>query len=593
MCTGRVRRTAWLVLSVVGLVHFPSAFAQTGAPPSPKKAATPVPQQRSLSDSLPADVKNEYEAGKILFEDGDYATALLKFQDAYARTTDARLLWNVGACLKNLRHYAKAIEILRTYLADTSGKLTPQDRQDATDLMGAIEPFTTSVTFKVSEDGAALWLDDAPIGSSPLPQSVLVDLGARRLRVQKDGFRLVDKEIAVGGVKDAVVEVVLEKSGGHLELVVASDATVVLDDKSVGQGPLIRLDLSVGGHALRITAPAMHPYQGDVTIEDGQTRTLAIKLEPDVAQSSELRIAAGCRDPAVRVPNEGLTVYLDNSPISASPLGVRTRSTASGESPAYVPFTVSPGSHLVTVRFPECEALSATATTPAGSGATIEGVLPPVHPWFNGSPAGSPNGWRVSAGFAWTTVKFDSFQNFFGGRAVPSRVDLSLAGLSTTFGLEGRWVTLLVDGRYMWGSTTGSIPTVNESGPRPTLESFSENASIHQVDGGVRIGARVPLYVAALSFGPGANLGGYSLSSTHYGRSAVQAGGGAWAAIDAKFLCDFGVEAGGGYYAVVYGGQGGDVDATTATSFFIHAEYEPNQLCERKVAGMYQLGQAQ
>jgi hypothetical protein len=572
----------------------PAAVAQTAkAPPkkAPAAAAVPAaPAPRSLADVLPRDMKNEYEAGKILFEDRDYTTALLKFQDIYSKTKETRLLWNMAACLKNLRHYAKALDVLRQYV-EAGDKLTPQELKDARDVMGAIEPFTTSVTFKVSEADAELFLDDESIGRSPLTQALVLDIGMRHLRVRKAGFRAVDKEIAIGGTKDATSDVTLEKSGGHLELAVAQDASVTLDDKPVGQGPLLRLDLSVGGHALVISAPKMHPYQGDVTIEDGQTRTLAIKLEPDAEQFAELRVAVGCRDPLVRTPNEGLTVYLDNSAISASPLGLRMRSTESGEVPAYIPFTVSPGKHQVTVRFPACEALSADVTAPPQQPGTVEGVLPPLNPFLNGSPAGSPNGLRVSAGFAQTSVRFKSFENFLPGTSASPSTDVTagMAGMSATLGLQGRWTTFLLDARYARGTTAGSTPATTGNGAHVNL---SENGDVDQLDIVVRFGFRIPLDFGALSFGPSANMGRFEfVPDVGNNQSSLEGGGGFWGALDAQPLCDFGVQVGGGYSVVAYASSasGSGVNPDGATSLFVHAVYEPNTLCERKRAGMYQL----
>ncbi len=592
----RARRSAIVVGIMFACCQSSSATAQTAkAPPKKAPAVAPAapaaPAPRSLADVLPPDLKNEYEAGKVLFEDRDYTTALLKFQDIYGKTKETRLLWNIAACLKNLRHYAKALDALRQFI-DRGDKLAPQELKDARDVMGAIEPFTTSVTFKVSEADAEVSLDDEMIGRSPLPQALVLDIGMRRLRAKKAGFRLFDKEIAIGGAKDATVDVTLEKSGGHLELAVAQDASVTLDDKPVGQGPLLRLDLSVGGHALVISAPKMHPYQGDVTIEDGQTRTLAIKLEPDAEQFAELRVAVGCRDPAVRTPNEGLTVYLDNSTISASPLGLRMRSTESGEVPAYIPFTVSPGKHAVTVRFPACEAISTEATAPPQQPATVEGVLPPLNPFLNGSPAGSPNGFWVSAGFAQTTVRFKDFQNFLPGTSGSPSSDVSVGfdGMSATVGLLGRWTTFLLDARYVRGSTQGTVSATTGSSSHSAVVNLSENAQVNQLDVGLRFGFRIPLYFGAISFGPAANVGHFQfVPDVGSNQGSVEGGGGFWGAIDAQPLCDFGLQVGGGYSFVGYANSGSGVDADGATSFFVHAVYEPNTLCERKRAGMYQL----
>ena len=588
-------RSASVALFVCALVEASPAFAQapakapTAKAPPANAAALPAPPPpaRPLADTLPPDLRNEYAAGKILYEDHDYATALVKFQDIYDKAKEARLLWNIAACLKNLRHYARALDALRQYVT-TGEKLSPQELQDARDVIGAIEPFTTSVTFRVNEPDAELSLDDEVLGTTPVMHPVVVDIGTRHVRVKKEGFRAVDKDVPIGGVKDTVVDLVVERSGGHLELTVPPDASVIVDDKPAGQGPIVKLDLSVGGHALRITAPKTHPYQGDVTIEDGQTRALAIKLEPDAEQFSELRVAVGCRDPGVRIPNEGLTVYLDGSTISASPLGVRMRAADSGEVPAYVPYTVSPGVHRAIVRFPSCEPLTAETTAPAQQAGTIEGVLPPLNPFLNGSPAVSPNGVRVSVGFAQTSVQFKNFQAFLipGAASASASSTVGMAGLSASFAVQGRWTLLAIDARYVWGWTTGSAESVTEGASRPAFVTSSTQASLDQIDFILRPGFRVPLYYAAIAFGPEAHAGRLRTSPSN-GGTTFEGGGGFWGAVDAQPLCDFGLSVGAGYSRVGYSHD--DVDSQWASSLFVHATYQPNTICDRKQAGMYQL----
>ena len=106
---------------------------------------------KPLAQSLPQDARRDYDAGKLLFEDGDFATALLKYQAAFDETHDARLLWDVAVCEKSLRHYARALATLSRYLAEGGELLTPGDRRDAQELSRAIAPFASAQTLHVSE----------------------------------------------------------------------------------------------------------------------------------------------------------------------------------------------------------------------------------------------------------------------------------------------------------------------------------------------------------------------------------------------------------------------------------------------------------
>ena len=75
-----------------------------------RSAAARAP--KPLSDTLTGSAKIDYDAGKLLFSDGDMAGALVKFKSAYDTSKDARLLWNIAACEKSLHHYARVLSYL-------------------------------------------------------------------------------------------------------------------------------------------------------------------------------------------------------------------------------------------------------------------------------------------------------------------------------------------------------------------------------------------------------------------------------------------------------------------------------------------------
>lgn len=97
-------RAAMVALCAVSVlsVSLP-ASAQTKTKTKKTKQVAP----KSLADTLTGDAKAEYEAGKLLYQDGDFKNALAKFQKAQELSKDARLSWNIAACEKNLRHYTR------------------------------------------------------------------------------------------------------------------------------------------------------------------------------------------------------------------------------------------------------------------------------------------------------------------------------------------------------------------------------------------------------------------------------------------------------------------------------------------------------
>lgn len=259
---------------------FASSHAAGQARVTPKptsNTATP----KSLAETLTGQAKADYEAGKLLFSDGDFAGAAIKFKGAYDQSSDARLLWDIAACEKQQRHYARAVALVQRYMR--APVLTDADRAEAKALLDAIEPFTVALTIKVNESGADVLVDDVSVGSAPLPSPIVVDLGMRKITVRKTGFVEATVSQPLGGSKDATVEVVLkpEVHEGEITVTSAPNAHIFLDGAAVGVGSFKRR-LKSGGYTLRVVADGMQPYQTEIVVTDDEKRTIDVPLTPMV-----------------------------------------------------------------------------------------------------------------------------------------------------------------------------------------------------------------------------------------------------------------------------------------------------------------------
>lgn len=567
----RGRRLAWVATLALLCPMSGEALAQHAARAKP------------LGQSLPAGAKQDYDAGKMLFDDGDYATALLKYQAAYEATHDARLLWDVAVCEKSLRHYAKTLATLGRYLTEGGDALSPGDRRDAQDLSRAIAPFTSAQTVNVSEQGAEIRIDGELVGHSPLPAPVVLDLGTRRVRIVKDGFRPWSLDMPVGGSAPTAIAALLRNETGHLDLTVPAAATVTIDGLEAGHGPSVSTDLPAGAHALRVTAPDMRPIVTDVVVEDGKSRALDSKLEPDAAPSAEVHVTVGCGRPEP-LPQDDLAVFFDDATVSSLPLGVRMRREPGREVIAYIAYRVAPGRHTVHVAALGCNARDAVIDAPEGGVANVTGALPPSDDWYEGSPAGSHDGWRLSAGVIETSAGFGDYENFLLHPPQPPSRDsghivagLTLVGASVATGYEGRWATGLVEARFEGGRGSG----INNDS--------TFNSTLSQWMVGVRPGLRLPLYIAALSGGLGLHIGQYFFSpDSGSSVSGVLVSGSAWAAVDLQPFCEWGFQV---------GAESSEYDYTAnrvsqndfITSFWGHVTFTPNSACSHKQGGLFHI----
>lgn len=293
---GRAKNAArrLFATTLVAALLAPSLAAAQPKPKAPEAASPAAPTP--LSETLSGMAKAEYEAGKVLFADKDFANAIVKFEKAYELSKDPRLLWNVAVCQKNLRRYAKMLVTLRKLLADGGPLLTEQDRKDADDLAKTVESFVSKLSLVVNEPGAKIVVDGEEVGATPLGEPLLVDVGPRKVRIEKAGFVTIERtvEVAGGGTMALELAMVKEIHEGRLVVVAGEGDIIAIDGKVVGQSRYEGV-LPSGGHTLRVSAEGMMTYQSEVVLKDNEKRNVPVTLNPVAQDMTEtiLWIAGG------------------------------------------------------------------------------------------------------------------------------------------------------------------------------------------------------------------------------------------------------------------------------------------------------------
>ena len=138
--------------------------------------------------------------------------------------------------------------------------------------------------------GAAVWIGDKQVGTTPLPASVAVTPGDVRIEVRRDGYRAASRLLHVDPGATAKVELTLEEdpaapvsAKGTLRLTMPqSSSTDVAVDGASRAVPPDGVALPAGPHTLRLQRAGYEPYAGSVQIDPGRTTTLAVNLVPTV-----------------------------------------------------------------------------------------------------------------------------------------------------------------------------------------------------------------------------------------------------------------------------------------------------------------------
>ncbi len=245
----------------------------------PARAGTP-PAATPLAESLTGMARAEHGAGAALFDDGDYAGALARYERAYELSRDHRLLWKIALCQKNLRRYASMLATLRRMEAEAGAALSARDKQDIADLIQAAGAFVSLLEITASEAGGRgvrgrrAGGDDAARGAgadrhrrAPHPR---VEARLRRFRPAGEGR----------GRRQRRARCAARPGGapGRLAIAAGQDDLIAIDGKVVGKG---RWEGSVqsGTHALRVTAPGMTPHEAQILVRDDERRRIDVSLE--------------------------------------------------------------------------------------------------------------------------------------------------------------------------------------------------------------------------------------------------------------------------------------------------------------------------
>jgi hypothetical protein len=192
----------------------------------------------------------------------------------------------MAAAEKNLRHYARVLDLVDRYLAEAGAALTEDDKVRAKALQDTVKGFVTNLTITVDQPGADVSLNGRAIGKSPVPAPLRTEMGDTKIEVKKTDFQpFVLNQSLPGGESVAIdVKLVPVVKEGSLRVVASHGDEIRIDGQVVGKGQWQGM-LPAGTHSIEVTAEGKRPYRSDVVVETGQSAIANVSLEPIVKSS--------------------------------------------------------------------------------------------------------------------------------------------------------------------------------------------------------------------------------------------------------------------------------------------------------------------
>ena len=171
-------------------------------------------------------------------------------------------------------------DLLLRYEGEAGPDMPPAQKAEIDAALAAIRLLVGTVRLAVSEAGASVGVDGETVGSTPLANPLVIDLGKHTLSVNKAGFDPAVRTIEIAGGNEIGVTIRLVATVRPAQLLVVADAeaTVMVDRQVVAHG---RFDgaLPPGRHDIQVTAPGKKPYSASLDLHDGEARALQITLE--------------------------------------------------------------------------------------------------------------------------------------------------------------------------------------------------------------------------------------------------------------------------------------------------------------------------
>lgn len=242
-----------------------------------------------------------FERGLELYQEGEYALALIEFERAYDLVPDYRVQYNVGQVSIQVARYARALSALNNYLED-GGELIPEERRAEVEKdIEMLKGRTAKVAITSNIDGAEIVVDDLVIGTTPMDDPALLDAGVHRIEVRHTDYQTKRDQVTLAG-GDSIdlsfelvpVEkpevVVIEKPGERqpspgpmrpqeqADFTVPTIAWMTTGALAVGAGVSGALGLAAKGELDQLKRSESEPAEREVAKQRAENRFLAADI---------------------------------------------------------------------------------------------------------------------------------------------------------------------------------------------------------------------------------------------------------------------------------------------------------------------------
>src|SRR3569623_2664533 len=176
--------------------------------------------------------------GTALFERGEMADALKKFQQAYEIFPSPKILFNVGAAQRVLDHPVEALSAFQRFLAEAPDAPAGA-RQEAQQAVAALTSSLGRVIVECPEAGVVAAIDGTPVGVTPLAAPIWAVPGQHRIGGRHEGMIADVQDVTVSAGTDSAVTLAVRAPVAPAPIVTPSLPAAPLIAEAPAAPPLI------------------------------------------------------------------------------------------------------------------------------------------------------------------------------------------------------------------------------------------------------------------------------------------------------------------------------------------------------------------
>jgi PEGA domain len=148
------------------------------------------------SEAARTEARRLLRQGTASFKQGNYLAALEKFERAYATFPSARIQYNIGQTLRQLRRPVEATEAFETFLNEAD-RITAQERKETAAALKELDTQVGRLLLTTNVPEVEVTVDGRSRGKTPLASHIVVAPGAHEIILGRMGYKSLRDSVTV------------------------------------------------------------------------------------------------------------------------------------------------------------------------------------------------------------------------------------------------------------------------------------------------------------------------------------------------------------------------------------------------------------